>query len=83
MSKTSIDMILMEIERVQRGDITPYAAAETITDWCEEDIEYERYSTELAEKNEDIRQAAVIHAAFTTGVPDLFSDEMRMYWHAW
>lgn len=79
---TNIDMIRMKIEQVQRGEITPIAAAGTIIDWCAEDVQDNKDYAELAEEDEDIRQTELIYASFTTGIPDLFSDEMReLFWN--
>ncbi len=82
MGTINVDMIRMKIEQVQRGEITLLAAADTIVDWCEEDIKDDRRYAELAEEDEIQRKAELIHASFTTGIPDLFSGEMREYWRA-
>ena len=75
------DLIFEEILRVARGEITPIAAADTIKDWCEEEINTEGEScTEMIEE-EEIRLADLEHASFATGVPDMFSDEMRWFWN--
>ncbi len=82
MGQVIASMIRMKIEQVQRGEITPIAAADTIADWCAEDIQDERDYAEECEEAIESRELALIRASFTTGVPDLFSDEMREYWNA-
>ena len=82
MSTINGDMIRIKIEQVQRGEKTIEEVTDIIVDWCGEAIEDEQDCVEQYEEEEKARQSAMIHAAFTTGVPDLFSDEMRLFWNA-
>ncbi|KKK69632.1 hypothetical protein LCGC14_2932090 [marine sediment metagenome] len=82
MSIVNTDTIRMKIEQVQQGKITVEEAADIIVNWCEEAIEDEQDYAKQYEEDEDARQAVMLHASFATGVPDLFSDEMREYWSA-
>ena len=80
------DLILEEIHRVQHDETTPIAAANTIADWCEENVnnaiaEESNGWREIREEKE-IRIANLQHASWTTGIPDMFSDEMRGFWNA-
>ena len=82
MSTVNVTAIRMKIEQVQRGKITVEEAADIIVDWCEEAIKDEQDYVKHYEEAEDARQSAMIHTSLTTGAPDLFSDEMRIYWNA-
>lgn len=80
------NLILEEILKVVRGEVTPIAAADTVADWCEIEAqdavaeEYKGYQ-EIME-DEEIRIASLQHASRTTGTPDMFSVEMRGFWNA-
>lgn len=81
------DLILEEILRVVRSEITPIAAANTITDWFEEEAQdvAETYIDEAqwrVDQVESDRIEDLEYASRTTGTPDMFSDEMRGFWNA-
>lgn len=77
---TDRDQIQMKIEQVQRDEITPQTAANTLKDWFDKDLADERDYAESAEEDIQERKAKLVHASFAIGVPDLFSDDMRWFW---
>ena len=79
------DMILEEILKVVRGELTPIAAANTIDDWCEEEAQNvaEGYIDEAQRRVDQVESDRIEdmeYASRTTGTPDMFSDEMRGFW---
>ncbi len=78
------DLILEEIYKVQQGAVAPAVAADTIADWIQEEVEGAVEDTrdeynDIVE-DEEVRLADMEYASWTTGLPDMFSDEMRGFW---